>query len=787
MRTGRLLLCFLLLAAIPAAGPAWAGSPSFLVSVADARVNEGDEGRSDLVFRVTLDGTPNDRVRVQVTAMLGVGGRLPRGSGTARGKVGPDRDFLPFQKEVFFERGATGAALTKTMAVEVIGDTRMEPDETVILRVNNLKTEDSRVGLANGRKRIDAVGYIVNDDQESSAVVPPTPPTGIPTGSLWISVEDAEVVEGDEGMTDLDFSVTLSGVPSHDVWVRAETVIGRVHTVTATPKRTVDEEVNRRDIELLRELVIFDAGVSGPALNKTVTVRVFGDHEPENDEIFTLRFHNLKTEDGRVGFRGGGRSFDAIGTILDDDRASVPDDARMSKINATVLPQVAAAALSQTLAAVTDRIETVQPCWVGEGFGTAWPLPVRPVGYGQGIARRREQTGLEPYEVLDGVAFTLPVGVAGDRGAAGSSVTVWSRGEWVSLSGSERGVSWDGGLWSTHLGTDLCLRPDLLSGAVLSYSKGKLDVAMSNSGGNSVKGVHETAITAIDPYIAWRLSNRSSLWASVGHGKGKVRIAGESMPSRGTDLTQFSAAVGGHGVLVERGAMHLAAKGKALMSRLRTDAGGDLDALAINSTRLRLALEGSFKHILANGVTLSPMLEAGVRHDGGDIGGGTGVEVGANLIWHSPATGLTAELGTRILAAHERDRDEWGVSAQVRLDPAADGQGTFLTLRPSWGSTASGHEQLFGYSQGRRTERTGSVTEGLLNVEIGHGFGLGGPGPLAVLTPYAGFSLAEFSDRTLRLGVGYRLDEGLDLGFEAANRPGAPAPNRFMLYGALRW
>ena len=175
-RIGRFLNWVLLVAVLFLATLA-AGQDALTISVEDTSVAEGDAGETTLAFTVTLSGTPSHRVRVQVTALLGVGnGGRTRGEGTATGVAGPKRDFMPFQTEIFFEKGASRAALTRTVNVRVIGDRRVEPDETVILRVNNLRTEDASVVLASGRKRVDATGTIVNDDQAGTATSSPAKP-----------------------------------------------------------------------------------------------------------------------------------------------------------------------------------------------------------------------------------------------------------------------------------------------------------------------------------------------------------------------------------------------------------------------------------------------------------------------------------------------------------------------------------------------------------------------------------------------------------------------------------
>ncbi len=118
------------------------------------------------------------------------------------------------------------------------------------------------------------------------------------------------------------------------------------------------------------------------------------------------------------------------------------------------------------------------------------------------------------------------------------------------------------------------------------------------------------------------------------------------------------------------------------------------------------------------------------------------------------------------------------MSALVRLDPGADGRGTFLAFGPAHGRTESGLGQLFDLPAA-----ASGAAESRLEAEVGHGFGLAGPGPLAVLTPWAGLSLA--GARTLRLGARYRMGAGVSLGLEGAHRPGPE--DSLMLRGALRW
>ncbi len=517
----------------------------------------------------------------------------------------------------------------------------------------------------------------------------------------------------------------------------------------------------------------FDA-VFGAAGRRTgvVTIPTAADADAEGAEAYRITLNDAA--DYVVG-----NDATALGVLRDRAAGSM---ARSNRVNAAVLPHVAAAAMSQTLGAVTGRIEAVAS---GEGGGTvqfgALPSPVEDAW----ASPHPEEPGPSMAEVLDGASFTLAAGAEGE--ASAPPLAVWGRGAWLSLSGSQGGVSWDGGLWSAQLGADVRLRPDLLAGAALSHVRGELDTQT-----DQVKGVHETTITSVHPYAAWLLADGSTLWASLGYGTGEVRIAEEGAPVRSTDLAQWSAAAGARSVLIEHadliegGMTRLAVKGEGALARLRTGSDDGLAGLTARTTRLRLLLEGSHEHALASGATLTPALEAGVRHDAGDAAEGAGIEAGASVTWRDPAEGLTAELRTRLLAAHEADRDEWGVSALVRLDPGADGLGTFLAFGPAHGRTESDLGELFDHGLPAAVSDTTSA-EGRLEAEAGHGFGLAGPGPLVVLTPWAGLSLAETGGRTLRLGARYRMGAGLSLGLEGAHRPGPVSEDSLMLRGALNW
>ncbi len=587
---------------------------------------------------------------------------------------------------------------------------------------------------------------------------------------------------------------------------------------------------------------------------------------PQTVTVEALKDSDLDDETVTVRHTASGADYDGVSApsvmVMVTDRTLA---ARMGRANRSLLPQVASAIESQSLDAVTSRIEAsssggvstdvslggalgslVGPGaggrgfggWSGEGQGQglgALPGSGPPVGAAGGAggvpsaagglhpagapggSAGRYSGGRRLVDLLDGAAFTVPVGASGDidgsgdGGADGSGdsaarlpVTLWGRGGSLSLSGSDHGVSWDGGLWSGHLGADVRLRRDLLVGASVSHYQVDLDADVVDGGGSNGAGGsarsrfgHDTELTLLRPYVAWLSPGGASVWASGSYGRGAVRIGGEEAARERVDMSLMSLSLGGGGVLsaspdlIAGGLTRLSLRGEGSVVLAESEAGADLAELRVDTQRLRVALEGSHERSLSGGGRLTPALELGLRHDGGDALSGAGVEAGASLVWRAPSSGLTVELRSRTLLVHERDREEWGVSALVRLDPGVEGEGLFLTVSPSSGAVQSGIGQMFS-----RTPMSSSLAPagigpqpGRLEAEIGRGFLLAGPGRSSLLTPYAGLTAADRAGRQWRLGARYRLHQGIDFGLELqrSESPTERAGHGLTLQGRMAW
>ena len=217
----------------------------------------------------------------------------------------------------------------------------------------------------------------------------------------------------------------------------------------------------------------------------------------------------------------------------------------------------------------------------------------------------------------------------------------------------------------------------------------------------------------------------------------------------------------------------------------------DTDELAPTEgtvTRLRLILQGERSFEADNGATFTPSAELGLRHDGGDAETGTGIEVGAGLRY--TAGPLTVEGQVRSLVAHEdSDYEEWGMSGAIRVTPSPSGRGLTLSIAPAWGQTGSAAERLWS-AHDASALGADSEFEANSRIAIDAGYGFGIPGNRGVLTPYAGLTLGDAGNRTVRTGTRWQFNPDTVLSRRSGSRQASDAgepTNEVRLRAALRF
>ena len=322
----------------------------------------------------------------------------------------------------------------------------------------------------------------------------------------------------------------------------------------------------------------------------------------------------------------------------------------------------------------------------------------------------------------------------------------------------------------------------------------------------------EATLTGVFPWARHALTERIEAWGAAGYGQGELTVtpkrpgtdpgsasgAGEDGAAMRVDLDLRMAAAGLRGALLDPGAgsgFRLTGKTDAMVVQTASGRGrsaapgsgsgagsGNLAPARATVSRLRVGLEGSRPILFDGGATLTPSLEVGLRHDGGDAETGFGLDLGGGLALSDPGRGLEAELRGRGLVSHEsKGFRERGFSGALswRQKPGSD-RGATLTLTQTVGGSASGgadallsRTTLDGLAANDNDDD--DLKSRRLEIKLGYGFSVLG-GRFASI-PEIGMGLSD-SGRDYRLGWRLKRDMrgdtgSLELSLEATRRESA--------------
>ena len=562
-----------------------------------------------------------------------------------------------------------------------------------------------------------------------------------------ISVADAQVQEAEGAV--LAFRVTLAEAETSAVSVRYATSDGTAQAGL--------------DYVSVSGALRFEAGETA----KTILVPVLNDDHDDDGETLTLTLSNpfgAEIADGT-----------ATGTIRNTD--PIPK-AWIARFGRTVAEQVIDAVEARMQ---TPRVPGTELSLAGQRVGgSAGPEGAVPTadaaqaGTGRSLAewfgngddpeRRqglRSQT-MTQRDFLLGSSFSFTGGTERE-----GTYALWGRGAVTRFDGREGDLSLDGEVTSGKLGADWS-RDALMAGLVVSHSLGK-----GGYRGESVNGAVSSTLTGLYPWGRYALSERVSVWGVAGYGEGTLTLTPEGEAPIRTDLDLMMAAAGLRGVLVqapETGGFELAVKTDAMGVRTSTAKAQGLEAEQAEVTRLRLGLEGSRPFRFEGGAILTPSMEIGVRHDGGDAETGSGVDIGGGLAWSDPRRGLSVELRGRGLVTHTADGfQQRGFASSLIWDPAPESdRGPSLILGQAVGAQATGGmEALLGPETVRSLGEGGAeddLARRRLKAKLSYGFALFGGGftgtpefglgfTESVREPVLGWRLAEARSTRLAFGL----------------------------------
>ena len=406
---------------------------------------------------------------------------------------------------------------------------------------------------------------------------------------------------------------------------------------------------------------------------KTGEVEVLADDHDEGFETMRLFLSNVQ----------GARIDDASGLGVIKNTGPIPK-VWLARFGRTVAEQVLGAVESRIRAARQPGIEmTVAGQRIGGGQGPArasdetaglsdWlGVESDPAWPDRDSPRSLTSRGVTQGELLSDSSFAVTAETGRNE-----HVSLWGRGAVTRFDGREGDLTLDGKVSSAMVGVDWA-REDWTAGLIVSRSAGEGGYV-----GHS-KGRVEATLTGLYPWGRLALSERVDAWGAGGYGTGELSVTPKKP---GTDedgatvrgnLDLRMAAAGLRGSLLDgaEDGLTLTAKTDALIVQTASNAargpdGGNLAAARATVTRLRLGLEGSQSISLGDGATLTPSVETGLRHDGGDAETGFGMDIGGGLAWSDTARGIAAELRGRGLLTHEADGfRERGLSSSLSWDP----------------------------------------------------------------------------------------------------------------------
>ena len=467
----------------------------------------------------------------------------------------------------------------------------------------------------------------------------------------------------------------------------------------------------------------------------------------------------------------------ATGTILDDDRLAAI--ARLQRVNEALLSRVGSALMRRNLDRVTRCIDAAMSGAADTGLsGLTGAL----AGYAAAQDAGAELSG---WEALGGTR--LAVSTDGEPSGRGA-LTLCAGGDWRRLT-DDGAVTWEGDLVGAHVSGNVRLEGGLVAGIGVSHDRGDFDW---RDNADAVSGDWRLRLTGVRPYLAWLSVDDTRLWAMAGYGSGTVTIAERTGTGvrQSARADQASAAFGGSLPL-----KRVSEAVRGLSARLRVEGwlgkfevadNGDLIAGVLVRTKgVRGLLEGEWRHVLGDGIGLTPLIRVGLHHDDG--AGGMGLEGSAGLRWEDRSRGLSGLLESRALVVAGEVR-EWGVGADVRLG-RGDGLGPTLRSSVSRGALLDGTAALWERGLEPGTGRVGleSGLSGLsaarrLSVDTEAGWGLRAAKGRGLLTPFTGWAVSEGGAQSLRLGARLSVEERFRLELVGLRREGAVAPAEHGLF-----
>ena len=427
------------------------------------------------------------------------------------------------------------------------------------------------------------------------------------------------------------------------------------------------------------------------------------------------------------------------------------------QLNKDILPNLVQTMLASTMSAVSTRMEATFSSTPQAGSYQLDGQTVKLNGSGNlqdamasklpHYATSLKDGTMDWKAMLSRSSFVLPLNAVGEEGAGGA--TIWGSGDYNKMSGKLSDGDWKGDVFSLQLGVDQRMKDDLLAGGLVSWSKGDVDYTLDNKSGD-----YTHQITSVHPYLAWSIDD-ARLWSSVGYGQGELSIKEQAKNREGrSDTRLLSLSAGVSGRLSQFGQSNLNLKSDMVLAQIDIAGSSNKEILtdSLANQRLRLLLEIDRELQLASGGRFNPLMEIGLRYDGGAGKSGLGAVLGFGGRYAN--TGLTVEGKFHTLVGR-KDYKEWGVQGTIRKTSAND-QGLTFSLIPSYGATGNRANQVWERKLADGNKSNGDY-QAQLDVNVGYGLFTSG----GLLTPYSELRMGK--NNRYRLGLRWKPNSPFSL------------------------
>jgi len=533
-------------------------------------------------------------------------------------------------------------------------------------------------------------GYTVGSAKEHTLTI-----TDDDTAALVFSIRGNNMVM--EG-TAASFIVTASPAPTSTM-----TILRTVEDVPGSNFLSPEDEDDVNNNPL-----IFSAGQSAI----TFAIRTTDDDIPEQSGNIQVA---LYPSQGKIS---------AEVMVMDDDQPPLSSERKATWAWQTRLGRTIA---QQVVDAVQGRFTAPPPLpglrltVAGEDL-TATPLEENQ----QALVKLLGFETVSVSQLVTGSAFSFspqpPPLAAGEGEDAAPRLSFWGQGALSSFHGQEDTLSLDGSVTTALAGVDWRTQR-WHAGAAFSRSWGNGSYGGDNDGDGDLGGT----LTGLFPYGRYALTPRLGVWAVAGYGWGTLSVKPDKIDRQyQPTATMAMGAVGLDGLLIDGGAdgFSLSATTDLLTVKTTTEETDGLAAAEGSVSRLRLGLEATRPFPLANGASLLPSVEMGIRHDGGDAETGFGMELGAGILWNDPQRGISAEVKGRSLLTHMDEQfQEQGLALSFAWKPSPTNRGPSLSLSHAMGDAASGiHALLDPIVLEGLDSSSSTASSSQFNAELAYGF-----------------------------------------------------------------